>query len=162
MPSVSKRLAVAAAAPVLALTGCYVVPLAPDGTPIYPYAHTAPPYTVVPYPPAPGRVAAGPPMPTMLNARLYPINDLATQTGVMSGTVTNLMNGKGQFQLDYRGELLTGEATRVSGDERSGVANAYGARGTYMSCDYKMNTPYQGAGSCTLSNGAKYEVHLGG
>jgi hypothetical protein len=107
-------------------------------------------------------VAAGPPMPTMLNARLYPINDLATQTGVMSGTVTNLMNGKGQFQLDYKGEILTGEATRVSGDERSGVANAYGARGTYMSCDYKMNTPYQGAGSCTLSNGAKYEVHLGG
>ena len=96
------------------------------------------------------------------NARLYPINELATQTGMMTGTVTNMMNGKGQFQLDYKGELLTGEATRVSGDERSGVANAYGARGTYMSCDYKMNTPYQGAGTCTLSNGAKYEVHLGG
>ena len=101
-------------------------------------------------------------MPTMLNARLYPANDLATQTGMMSGTVTNMMTGKGRFQLDYRGELLTGEATRVSGDERRGVANAYGTRGTYMSCDYKMNTPYQGAGSCTLSNGAKYEVHLGG
>ncbi len=98
----------------------------------------------------------------MLNARLYPVNDLATQTGVMSGTVTNMMNGKGRFQLDYKGELLTGEATRVSGDERRGVANAYGPRGTYMSCDYKMNTPYQGAGTCTLSNGAKYEVHLGG
>jgi len=162
MPSVSKRLAATVVVPALALTGCYVVPLAPDGTPIYPYTHTAPPYTVVPYPPAPGRVVAGAPMPTTLNARLYPTNDLATQTGMMSGTVTNLMNGKGQFQLDYRGELLTGEATRVSGDERRGVANAYGTRGTYMSCDYKMNTPYQGAGSCTLSNGAKYEVHLGG
>ena len=160
MLSVSKRLAAAVAAPALALTGCYVVPLAPDGTPMYPYAHTAPPYAVVPYPPA--RVTGGPPMPTMLNARLYPANDLATQTGMMSGTVTNMMNGKGQFQLDYKGELLTGEATRVSGDERRGVANAYGTRGTYMSCDYKMNTPYQGAGSCTLSNGAKYEVHLGG
>jgi hypothetical protein len=159
MQSVSKRLAAAAAVPTLALTGCYVGPVAPDGTPVYPYAHTAPAYTVAPYPPPP--VVARSPMPTILNARLYPVNDLATQTGMMSGAVTNMMTGKGRFQLDYMGELLTGEATRVSGDERRGLANAYGARGTYMSCEYRMNTPYQGAGSCTLSNGAKYEVHLG-
>lgn len=160
MPSVSKRLAATVAVPALALTGCYVVPLAPDGTPIYPYAYNAPPYgaTVVPARP----YVAGPPAAAMLNARLYPANDIATETGMMTGTVTNMMNGKGRFQLDYRGELLSGEATRVSGDDRRGVANAYGARGTYMSCEYKMNTPYQGAGSCTLSNGAKYEVHLGG
>jgi hypothetical protein len=100
-------------------------------------------------------------VPTQLNARLYPINDAATETGVMTGSVTNLMNGKGRFQLNFQGELLSGEATRTSGDERQGVANAYGSRGTYMSCEYKMNTPYQGAGTCTLSNGAKYEVHLG-
>jgi hypothetical protein len=161
MLSVSKRLAATFAVPALALTGCYVVPVAPDGTPVYPYAHTAPPYAVAVAPPPP-RVVAGPPMPAMLNARLYPANDLATHTGMMSGTVTNMMNGKGRFQLDYQGELLTGEATRVAGDERRGVANAYGARGTYMSCEYQMNTPYQGAGSCTLSNGAKYDVHLGG
>lgn len=160
MLSVSKRLAAMVAVPALALTGCYVVPVAPDGTPLYPYAHTAPPYTVAPYPSPP--VVAGSPMPAMLNARLYPINDLATQTGVMSGSVTNMMTGKGRFQLDYKGEVLTGEATRVAGDERRGVANAYGARGTYMSCEYQMNTPYQGTGSCILSNGAKYEVHLGG
>lgn len=160
MPSVSKRLAAAVAAPALALTGCYIVPINPDGTPAYPYpyAYNTPPYAVVSAPPA----VAGGPLPAQLNARLYPTNDAATQTGVLAGTVTNMMNGKGRFQLDYRGELLTGEATRVSGDERRGVANAYGPRGTYMSCDYKMNTPYQGAGSCTLSNGAKYEVHLGG
>jgi len=161
MQCVSKRLAAAIAAPALALTGCYVVPLAPDGTPIYPYTHTNPPYTVVPYPSARPYVA-GPPAAAMLNARLYPVNEIATETGMMTGTVTNMMNGKGRFQLDYKGELLSGEATRVSGDDRRGVANAYGARGTYMSCEYKMNTPYQGAGACTLSNGAKYEVHLGG
>lgn len=159
MPSVSKRLAVAVAASALALTGCYVVPLAPDGTPVYPYAHTPPPYSVAPYPPG---ANGGPPMPAVLNARLYPANDLATQTGMMSGTVTNMMTGKGRFQLDYKGELLIGEATRVAGDERRGVASAYGPRGTYMSCEYSMSTPYQGAGSCTLSTGAKYEVHLGG
>jgi hypothetical protein len=161
MLSVSKRLAVAAAAPVLVLTGCYVVPLNPDGTPAYPYPYaynTPPAYTVVPA----GAPVPGGRFPAQLNARLYPINDEATQTGVMTGSVTNLMNGKGRFQLDYQGEILTGEATRTSGDERRGVANAYGSRGTYMSCEYKMNTPYQGAGTCTVSNGAKYEVHLGG
>jgi len=159
MQSVSKRLAVAAALPALALTGCYVVPLAPDGTPVYPYSYSAPPYgaTVVPGRP----YVAGPPAAAMLNARLYPTNEIATETGMMTGTVTNMMTGKGRFQLDYKGEILSGEATRVSGDDKRGVANAYGSRGTYMSCDYKMSTPYQGAGSCTMSNGAKYEVHLG-
>jgi len=158
MLCVSKRLVVAAAASATVLTGCYVVPLNPDGTPAYPYhyAYNTPPYAGVPVAAvAPGRV------PTQLNARLYPINDAATETGVMTGSVTNLMNGKGRFQLNFQGELLSGEATRTSGDERQGVANAYGSRGTYMSCEYKMNTPYQGAGTCTLSNGAKYEVHLG-
>lgn len=162
------RLAALAAAPAFALTGCYVVPIAPDGTPMYPYAYpygqSAPAYTVVPaapYVPPPG-VVAGPPMPAQLSARLYPMNELATQTGMITGTVTNMMTGKGRFQMDYKGELLTGEATRVSGDEKRGVANAYGPRGTYMSCEYKLNTPFQGAGTCTMSTGAKYEVHLGG
>ena len=161
MLKVSKRLAAAVAVPALVLTGCYVIPMAPDGSPLYPYPY---PYAAAPYgataagaPP----VVGGAPMPAMLQARLYPANDLATQTGMMSGTVTNMMTGKGRFQLDFKGEILTGEATRVSGDDRRGVASAYGPRGTYMSCEYKMNTPYQGAGTCALSNGAKYEVHLG-
>jgi hypothetical protein len=79
----------------------------------------------------------------------------------VSGTVTNMMGGKGRFILDYRGEVLSGEATRVSGDERKGVASAYGAGGSYMSCEYQMNTPLQGAGNCTFSNGARYQVHIG-
>lgn len=161
MFSVSKRLAATLAIPALSLAGCYIVPIAPDGTPLYPYPY---PYAGAPYGaaavPAPP-VVPGAPMPAMLHARLYPANDVATQTGMMSGTVTNMMTGKGRFQLDFRGEVLTGEATRVSGDERRGVASAYGPRGTYMSCEYRMNTPYQGAGTCSLSNGAKYEVHLG-
>jgi hypothetical protein len=56
---------------------------------------------------------------------------------------------------------LSGEATRVSGNERSGVASAYGARGTYMNCEYRMTTPYQGTGSCRVSTGALYQVHIG-
>jgi hypothetical protein len=146
-------LAAALAAPALLLCACYVVPIAPDGTPVYP----------VPPPAAAGRpiVIAGGPPPSVLNARLYPANDIAAQTGMIAGTVTNTMTGKGRFQMSYRGELLVGEATRVDGDERRGVANAYGTGGTYMRCEYRMTSPYQGAGECTLSNGAQYSVHLG-
>ena len=97
----------------------------------------------------------------MLHARLYPDNDTATQTGMVSGTVTNMMTGKGRFQMTYAGEMLVGEATRVSGDERKGIASAYGPSGAFMSCEYQMNSPLQGAGNCLFSNGAKYKVHIG-
>jgi hypothetical protein len=80
---------------------------------------------------------------------------------MVSGTVTNMMNGKGRFQLNYHGETLTGEATRVSGDERKGVASAYGPTGSFMSCEYQMSSPLQGAGNCTFSNGARYQAHIG-
>lgn len=163
MTAISKRLAFAMAVPTIALSGCYLVPIAPDGTAaIYPYPYLPPQYAAAAkagVPPTP--VANGGPMPTVLQARLYPLNDIASQTGMITGTVTNMMTGKGRFQMEYKGEILAGEATRIAGDERSGVANAYGPRGTYMSCDYKMNSPYQGSGKCTVSTGAQYEVHLG-
>jgi hypothetical protein len=159
-----------------------MVPVASDGTPIYPMAAPAYPAIAVPVPtvqasgpnafaPVPGQnarpnatlaSAAGPAVPAALQARLYPSNEVATETGMLSGTVTNMMTGKGIFQLNYRGEILSGEATRVPGDDRHGVANAYGQRGTYMSCDYRMTTPYQGTGTCNLSTGAQYQVHIGG
>ena len=137
------------------LSGCYVVPVrGPDGVIVYDH-----------YPLPPGGVPiTAPPgtMPAVLSARLYPSNDLATQTGVVVGTVTNLMTGKGRFQVTYMGEVLSGEATRVSNEERRGVASAYSPKGTYMSCEYQMNTPLQGAGDCRFSNGATYKLHLGG
>jgi hypothetical protein len=150
------------------LTGCYVIPVAPDGTPIYPAvsgptAISTPAY-VVPSAPARAYVLSNPASPNVLQARLYPSNDVATQTGMLSGTVTNLMTGKGRFELDYHGELLVGEATRSpsAGDARRGIANAYGQRGTYMTCEYRMSTPSQGIGTCSLSSGALYQVHIGG
>ena len=177
------------------LSGCVMVPVASDGTPIYPGTYPGAsavyPAFAVPVPtvqgpgpnylaPVPGRgsraaapssyapsgvdfpAPMGPSSPTALQARLYPSNEVATETGLLSGTVTNMMTGKGVFQLNYRGEILTGEATRVPGDDRRGIANAYGQRGTYMNCEYRMTTPYQGTGSCKLSNGAQYQVHIGG
>lgn len=190
----SRRLLVLSGIATASVCGCVMVPVASDGTPIYPLAAPAYPAVAVPIPtvqgpgpnfmaPVPGRASrpagapppspyyappvepaapAGPSAPASLQARLYPSNDVATETGMLSGTVTNMMTGKGFFQLNYRGEVLSGEATRVPGDDRRGLANAYGQRGTFMTCDYRMTTPYLGTGTCSLSNGAQYQVHIGG
>jgi hypothetical protein len=146
----------AVAAATFALTGCYVVPMqAADGT--VQYQHYPLPPVGAPVPPQ----ATGPAAAT-LNVRLYPANEMATQTGIVSGTVTNMMTGKGRFLVNYLGEVLTGEATRVSNEEKRGVASAFSPKGMFMSCEYQMNTPFQGAGSCSFSNGAKYQMHIGG
>ena len=164
MLSTSRRGLVAGALAAVSLSGCYVVPIGSDGMAVYPAAVV--PAVVAPAPvyaaPAPAVAPSSMPIPSTMHARLYPSNDLAAQTGVLSGTVTNLMTGKGVFQLEYRGELMSGEATRVPGDEPRGVANAYGSRGTFMNCAYLMTTAYQGTGTCRLSTGALYQVHIGG
>ncbi len=159
-----KALALVLASP-LALSGCYVIPMSPDGSPaalppgiVLPVPHGT---SSAPFPPGTPAPQGKSGQPAALQARLYPANDIATQTGVVSGTVTNMMSGKGRFVLDYKGEVLSGEATRVSGDDRKGVASAYSAAGSYMSCEYQMSSPYQGAGLCSFSNGARYRVHIG-
>lgn len=163
---ISARLAVALAIPAFTLSACYVIPLDRDGRPYYPVAAATAPGTAqtMVYSDGAARpiLYSGSAIPAVLNVRLYPANDAATQTGMMTGTVTNMMSGKGRFHFDYRGESLSGEATRVAGEERRGVANAYGARGTYVSCEYQMSSPQQGAGTCSFNNGAKYQVHIGG
>src|SRR5258706_11938491 len=137
--SSTSRLSVLCLLPALAVSGCYVVPVTTrDGSvQYYTYPFLPPPTAPVngnayPYAPvAPPGVPAGP---IVLPARLYPTNDAATQTGVVSGTVTNMLNGKGRFQLDYRGEIMTGEATSVDGDARRGMASAAGSNGGHISC----------------------------
>lgn len=147
------------AVPALALAGCYVMPVGSDaaGNPYYVYSP-------VPIPPSTGGqpvAIPGGPMPATLAIKLYPANDLANQTGVLTGQVTNMMTGKGRFTFNYQGETLVGEATRVANDERRGVASAYGGRGLFARCEYQMSTPNMGAGTCTFSNGAQYQVHIG-
>ena len=158
---IPKRLAATLAICTASLSGCYVIPVGSDGAPAWPPgAAWGPGVSNAPV----GTQSAAPQRPptaATLQAKLYPANDLATQTGVVNGTVTNMMSGKGRFLLDYRGELLSGEATRVAGDQRKGVASAYSPGGSYMSCEYQMSSPYQGAGICTFSNGARYQVHIG-
>ncbi len=106
-------------------------------------------------------IGPGGPMPAALNVKLYPINDLANQTGILTGQVTNMMTGKGRFTFNYQGETLVGEATRVANDERRGVASAYGPHGLFAQCEYQMSNPRLGAGTCAFSNGARYEAHIG-
>ena len=99
--------------------------------------------------------------PVTISARLYPANELSSETGVVTGTVSNMLTRKGRFNLSYKGETYTGEATRLSNESRRGVASGFSPKGGYMSCEYQMNTPRQGAGTCIFSNGAKYKIQLG-
>lgn len=164
-----KKTIVASAFPAL-LSGCYVVPVSSEQVErltalLEQTQKVQQPAAAAPKAP-PGHnkevpVIAIPAGPTTLHARLYPMNDIATENGMVSGTVTSLMNGKGRFQVVYRGEPLTGEATRVSGEDRKGVANAWGPNGTFMSCEYQMSSFVRGAGTCNFSDGARYDVHVG-
>ncbi|MCC7483390.1 MAG: hypothetical protein IT529_00240 [Burkholderiales bacterium] len=156
------RLAFAAAVPVLVLSGCYAIPVGQEqnGTPYYAYSPVPPVYAPRATPGGPVVLPAGP-VAAELTVKLYPVNDLANQTGVLTGTVTNMMTGKGRFAFNYQGEMLVGEATRVANDERRGIASAYGPRGTFAHCEYQMSTARMGAGTCTFSNGAQYQVHIG-
>ena len=168
-----KRTLIACAIPAL-LSGCYMVPVSPEQvdrlTTLLDQAQraqvaSAQAANAAPKP-APAVTkeippAAIPATPTALPARLYPLNDIASENGMVSGTVTSLMNGKGRFQVVYRGEPLTGEATRVSGEDRKGVASAWGPNGSFMSCEYQMLSYVRGAGTCNFSDGAKYQVHVG-
>ena len=94
-----------------ALSGCYIVPVrGPDGTVIYDHYPLPPVGAPMPMAvPAPGPAATGQ-MPAVLNARLYPSNDQAAQSGIVSGTVTNMMTGKGRFQVNYLGEVPDGRS----------------------------------------------------
>ncbi len=151
---------IAASLSTLLLAGCYVVPVVdPQGN--VQYQHYPLPPAGAPATAAYAKPYPVPPPPVSMPARLYPTNDLANQTGMISGVVTNMRTGKGRFQLQYQGETLIGEATRHGSDEKQGVASAYGSGGTFMQCEYQMNTSVQGAGTCTFSTGARYRLHLG-
>lgn len=170
--------ALAATLPGVLLSGCYVLPIGSDGIDKLVRAMEqqgagVPPPASAQFspgmkPPAAPNAAQGasqppasPAMPTSLPARLYPINDIATEIGMVSGTVTSTMNGKARFQLAYKGENLIGEATRVSGEDRKGIATAWGPSGSFMTCEYQMASLVQGAGTCSFSDGARYQVHVG-
>ena len=136
--------------------GCVLVPVNPDGS--------------VHVPPKPVPVAIAPALPVppaapatmLLPVRLYPTNDLAAQTGIVGGTVTRHATGRADFNLDVAGERISGQATRLGEGGSDGVANGTGGRGSFVECQYHMNSATQGVGSCRFSSGATYQIHIGG
>ena len=140
---------------VILLGGCYVLPMERYGNPIYP--SPPPSYGEKTVPPSPAKKAG----PITISARLYPDSALAAETGVITGTGTTMLTGQGGFKRGYKGEPFSGVAPRGSTESRRGVACAFSPTGGYMSCEYHMHTPRQGAGTCIFSNGSKYKLHLG-
>jgi len=111
---------------------------------------------------APAAASPVAPAPVTLSARLYPANDQASALGVVYAVVTNDLHGRGTFQATIQGESFAGEATRKAGSSREGLASGAGTRGGYLSCQYSMNSPSMGTGSCRLSSGAVFTMHVGG
>jgi hypothetical protein len=141
----ARRVSLGAMLAVLAaLGGCYVVPL------------QAPPNSAVLQAPLPA------PAPLTFSARLYPTNESAAAHGPVVATVTNDLNGRGRFSTRINGESFSGEATRIAGSSREGLANGAGSRGGYINCRYTMNSATLGTGSCRMSDGAVFSMHLGG
>ncbi len=140
-------LALGVAVGVATLSGCYVVPVSQ-----YPNQYPQPATQIV---------VAPAPTPVTFSARLYPANDMATAYGMVNAVVTNDLHGRGSFNTAINGESFVGEATRKAGSSRDGIANGAGNRGSYINCQYAMNSATQGTGSCTLSNGARFTMHLG-
>jgi hypothetical protein len=153
-----------------ALSGCYVIPI----DPAHPLPVGVPPH-------AAAIVPATQPVPSVLHARLYPLNETAGKTGALTAVVSDNANGHATFSLNYAGELLQGEASRVSASYpgfgkihrevyngsgamptgQRGIASAAGARGTYVNCEYAFASANRGTGACIFSNGAKYQLHFG-
>ena len=171
----------------LGLSACYVVPIDPRTGQGYPIASdsyrgnsvaTGSPGTVtVVTPPAP----LGPPQPTVLSARLYPLNPQANKGGLITAVVVDNNTGRGSFTLSYLGDTLQVEATRVDGSYaafgriynevlglnqrsfsgRRGIANAFGSKGVNAQCEYLITGPTMGTGACQFSDGARYQMHFG-
>jgi hypothetical protein len=180
-PSRPRNLALATLT-ALGLSACYVVPIDPRTGQGYPIARdtygtpSSGNVTVV-TPPAP----PGPPQPTVLNARLYPLNPQANKGGLITAVVVDNNTGRGSFTLSYLGDTLQGEATRVDANYaafgriyndvlglsqrnfngRRGIANAFGSKGVNAQCEYLITGPAMGTGACQFSDGAKYQMHFG-
>ncbi len=156
------------------LSACYVVPINPG---------TGQPYPVPGQTPLPqSGVYAPVTTNTILQAKLYPLNPQAAKAGTLAATAVDGNNGRGVFNLNFMGEPLQGDASRVDANYpafgriyrevlgvgadtgkggRRGIANAFGPNGTSVQCEYQMTGNDIGTGVCLFSNGAKYQMHFG-
>jgi hypothetical protein len=167
------------------LAACYVLPIDPrTGAPVYPapITHSHDPTRASVTAPAPIVLPTAPPALSTYTARLYPLNEQANRGGLLVAQVSDAHTGRGSFSLNYRGQLMQGDATRVDAGHpgfgrihndalglsatrafagRRGVANAFGGQGVNAQCEYVITGPSQGTGACVFSDGAKYQMHFG-
>ena len=127
------------------LSACYVVPME-SGSRVVQTSNTAINTTVAP-------------AINTLQARLYPSNEVAQRTGAAQATVAINQSGHGTFTSYIGGEQFTGDATRTL-NSRSGKANGVSATGRYINCEYTMNSNTVGTGTCKMSTGAIYNMHI--
>lgn len=106
----------------------------------------------------PVAVAVAAPRP-VYTARLYPTNDSASAIGRITGTISNPERGHGEFAFTAGKESYTGEATRAP-NASSGKANAAGNLGGFAKCEYTMSSAALGTGTCSFSNGARFDMHI--
>ena len=165
---------------VTALSACVVLPLDPrtgQPYPVQPMQAQSSIITVLQPP-----LAA--PQPSVLTARLYPLNVQANKAGLLTAVVVDPHSGRGSFSISYLGDTLQGEATRVDNGyaafgrlhqevlgsnplgQRSfsgqrGIANGFGGKGVNAQCEYLITGPGIGTGVCLFSDGAKYQMHFG-
>ncbi len=116
-------------------------------------------------------------------ARLYPANDIAAATGILTFSYEDTGLGYGPVSLRMPdGEMLTGEYTTVSttdttfgtimsggqvssfqgfssGGGSPGTASLIGNRGTLMQCEY-IAGDFSGTGTCRTNKGAQYRLHF--
>jgi hypothetical protein len=169
--------AVCAAVLGASLTACIVVPIDPRTGQPYPLPPAEGSRSTVVMPPAP-IVPAGP---SVITARLYPLNEPANQGGLLNAVIVDSHTGRGTLTVSYRGDTLQGEASRVDSSYAAfgrvyaevlgtaarptsghrGIVNAVGSRGVSAQCEYVMTSPAQGTGVCLFSDGAKYQIHFG-
>jgi hypothetical protein len=164
-----------------ALSACVIVPVDPKTG--QPYGHAPQPQVVVvQQPTASPAPASTAPQWTTVSARLYPVNDAARGAGLLQATVIDNGTGRGSFTVNYQGQALQGEATRVDRNYPgfgqilsqvqggTGWVQAAGQRGIAnaannshsMRCEYLFTAAGQGTGACVVNDGARYQIHFGG
>lgn len=113
------------------------------------------------------------------NASLYPANDVAAASGVLTARYMSYGAGHGEIEVTAAdGEVLKGEYSLVRGGGMSfgvifgkayssmttpggspGQASLFGTRGTTMQCEfYNDNFSGHGYGGCQSSKGAIYRI----
>ncbi len=123
-------------------------------------------------------------------ARLYPVNDKAAETGTLQVKYVDSGAGGGEASIIMPdGEILNGEYSTVdnstvgfgsiytsvnvaggaafgSGSSFSvpgsspGIASFYGTNGTMMQCEYFVSRSGNAGGACKSEDGALYRLHF--